>query len=139
MFSEFLSQNLIWVGAFVIVANLWVWSFLQSKVKGVGTVSALGLPALQRGGNSVIIDVNDESQFNTAHLPDAINMPLGDLNADNKALMKLQDKRVILVCQTGSRSSGAARKLLSLGFKDIHILGGGLMSWTKENLPVSNN
>lgn len=136
MFSEFLSENILWVGAFVVVANLWLWSLLQSNVKGVGTVSALGLPALQRSGKSVIIDVGEEANFTASHLPDAVNFPVNSISADNAALMKHKDKTIILVCPTGSRSNNAARKLKALGFNDLHILRGGMMSWNKENLPT---
>lgn len=138
MIAEFISQNLIWVAAFVVVFNLWIWSFLQGKVKGVGSVSALALPALQRGGKSVIIDVNDAKDFELAHIPDAINVPVADINAENKALLKHRDKTVILVCQTGTKSSKAARSLSALGFDNLHCLNGGLSSWTKENLPTQS-
>jgi rhodanese-related sulfurtransferase len=139
VFSEFLSQNLLWVGAFVIVANLWIWSLLQSNVKGVGSVSALGMPALQRNGKSVIIDVSDEAQYKASHLPDAKNFPVNSLNEENSDLMKHREKTVILVCATGSKSNNAARKLKSIGFNNLHVLRGGMMSWNKENLPTSTS
>ena len=139
MFSEFLSQNLIWVAAFVIVANLWVWSFVSGNVKGVGTVSPLTMPALQRGGKSVIIDVRPADTFAKAHIPDAVNFPVNEINAENSQLLKHKNKTVILVCQTGGQSAKAARTLVSLGFEDLHILGGGLMSWSKENLPLESS
>ena len=138
VFSEFISQNLIWVAAFVVVANLWVWSFVQGKVKGVSTVSPLSLPALQRGGKSVIMDVSPQENFAKAHIPDAINFPVNEINADNSALMKHKSKTVIIVCQSGTQSSKAARSLVALGFEDLHILNGGLMSWSKENLPLES-
>lgn len=137
MFAEFLSQNLLWVAAFVVVANLLLLSFLQANVKGAHMVSALELPKLQRGGKSVIIDVNEQGQFSQAHIPEAENFSLADITADNKALLAHKDKTVIVVCQTGSRSTKAARALVALGFTDVHVLRGGLMNWTKENLPVS--
>lgn len=138
MFAEFLSENLIWVIAFVVVSNLWVWSFVQGRVAGVEAVSALGLPALQRGGKSIILDVSDSASFNKSHIPDAINIPVAELTAENSELMKHKQKTVILVCGTGSTSLKAARKLKSLGFENLHTLSGGLMSWTKENLPVES-
>ena len=137
MFAEFVSQNILWVAAFVVVANLLVLSFFSGSVKGAHTVSALELPQLQRGGKSIIIDVNDAAQFSQAHIPDATNFPLDTINAENKALMAHKNKRVILVCQTGNRSVKAAKLLVGLGFNDVHTLRGGLTGWTKENLPVS--
>jgi len=137
MFAEFLSQNLLWVAAFVVVANLLVISMLQANVKGAHSVSALELPQLQRDGKAVIIDVNDTAQFAQSHIPDAENFLLNDINANNKALLKYKDKTTIVVCQTGGRSTKAAKALLALGFTDVHMLRGGMTSWTKENLPVT--
>ena len=137
MFAEFLSENLLWVAAFVVIANLLVLSLLQANVRGAKMVSALEMPQLQRDGNFVIIDVNEGALYERSHIPDSINMPLASLSADNKELDSHKDKTVILVCNTGAKSAKAARNLLSLGFEKIHILRGGMQSWTKENLPVS--
>ena len=139
MFSEFIAQNLLLVAAFVVVFNLWLWSFVAGNIKGVSSVSALELPSLQRNGKSVIIDVNNESLFAASHIPDAINVPLNTINVDNTELLKHKDKTAILVCQSGTQSTKAARELVKLGFTDLHILRGGLMNWTKENLPVSTS
>jgi rhodanese-related sulfurtransferase len=137
MFTAFISQNLLWVGAFVVVANLLLLSVLQGNVKGVGAISALQLPTLQRGGKSVIIDVNDENHFKLAHIPDSVNYPMGSINASNAKLNKLKNKTTILVCQTGTKANKAAKLLVGLGFSDLHVLRGGLTNWTKENLPIS--
>ena len=136
MFGEFVTQNIIWVGAFVIVANLLILSLLSGNIKGVSSISALSLPQLQRGGKSIILDVCEKAEFTRSHIPDSINHPLGSINTENKALMKLKDKTTIIVCQSGARSNKAAKKLVGLGFTDLHVLSGGLTSWTKENLPV---
>jgi len=93
MFSEFVAQNLIWVAAFVILFNLLLFSFVQGNIRGASMVSALELPQLQRDGKSVIIDVNDEKEFATAHIPDASNFPLSSINEQNSALLKHKDKR----------------------------------------------
>jgi len=138
MFSEFLSQNIIWVAAFVIIANLLILSLIQGHVKGAKMVSALELPQLQRGDKWAIIDVNEVKDYALSHIPDALNFPVGTINDDNSELLKHKDKTVIVVCQTGSKSAKAAKSLLVLGFSDIHILRGGLISWTKENLPVAS-
>ncbi len=139
MFSEFVAQNLIWVAAFVILFNLLLFSFVQGNIRGASMVSALELPQLQRDGKSVIIDVNDEKEFATAHIPDASNFPLSSINEQNSALLKHKDNTVILTCQTGTKSLKAAKTLVGLGFSDVHILRGGLFNWTKENLPVVSN
>ena len=137
MLSEFITQNVLWVGAFVLVANLLIFSFMQGSVKGVGSVSALHLPQLQRGGKSVIVDVNEPAAFAASHIPGSVNHPLSTINAENPALRKIKDKTTIIVCQTGSVSTKAAKQLLAMGHQDLHILKGGMAGWTKENLPVT--
>ncbi len=122
----------------MVVTNLWIWSFLQGSVKGVGNVSAVALPSLQRGGKSVIIDVNDADNFSRGHIPDSVNFPMAELKEENHELLKHKDKTVILACQSGNKSSKAARTLQTLGFEKLHILSGGLMSWSKENLPLNS-
>jgi len=137
MFLEFVNLNIWWFAGFALVLNLLLMSVMQANVKGAPFVSALEMPQLQRTGKSVIIDVNDTKQFELSHIPNAISAPLGEINAENKALLKHKDKTAVIVCQTGSRSSTAAKQLISLGFSDLHILRGGLTAWTKENLPMT--
>lgn len=140
MFAEFVDQNLIWFGALSVVFILLVVSYLQSNIAGAKTVSALEMPVLQRKGKSIVIDVNKAEHYALSHIPGSVNFSLEDLNAENTALLKHKDKTVVLVCQTGSRSAKAAKQLIGLGFTNINILRGGLISWTKENLPtVSSN
>lgn len=138
MFIEFLNQNIWAVLAFAIVFNLLLMSIMQGQVKGASLVSPLEMPQLQRTGKSVVIDVNTAQQFAGQHIPNSTNIPLEKISADNKELLKHKNSTAILVCQSGNRSSKAAKLLVSLGFEKVNILRGGLMAWTKENLPVTS-
>ena len=137
MFIDFVNDNLWWFLALAVIFNLLLLSILQGSVKGANKVSALEMPALQRKGKSVIIDVNDPKQYAESHIPKSVNFSISDLNAENKDLLKHKDSTVILVCQTGSQSVKAAKSLLELDFSNINILNGGLVSWAKENLPLT--
>lgn len=139
MFVEFFNQNIWLFVAFIVVFNLLILSIFQGRVKGANTISALEMPRLQRDKKSVIIDVNTSKDFELSHIPDSQNFELENLSPDNKALMKHKDSTTILVCQSGTRSTKAAKQLISLGFTNVTILRGGLLSWTKENLPVTSS
>jgi len=139
MFVEFFNQNIWLFVALIVILNLLVLSLFQGRVKGVKTISALEMPQLQRNDNCVVIDVNTSTDFNSSHIPNSVNFQLDDLNADNKALLKHKDDTTILVCQSGTRSVKAAKQLVELGFTNLTILRGGLLSWTKENLPVTSS
>lgn len=114
-------------------------SYLRGSVAGANQVSALEMPALQRGGKSIVIDVNKAELFSTSHIPNAVNIPLEDINDSNKELLKNKDKTVILSCQSGGRSQTAAKQLVNLGFSNVHVLKGGLIAWAKENLPTTSS
>ncbi|MDT3699733.1 MAG: rhodanese-like domain-containing protein [Thermincola sp.] len=43
-----------------------------------------------------------------------------------------KDKKVALVCQSGSRSSMAAEYLVQLGYNQVYNLDGGMMTWPYE-------
>lgn len=138
MFIEFVNENLWWFVALALIFNLLLLSVLQGSVRGANKVSALEMPALQRKGKSVVIDVNKPEHYASSHIPKSLNLPLEDLNAENKDLLKHKDSTVIISCQTGTRSTKAAKQLVALGFSDVHILSGGLVAWSKENLPLTS-
>ncbi len=43
---------------------------------------------------------------------------------------------VILVCRTDKRSANAAKLLHEAGFRDVHVLRGGMERWNQNGLPV---
>jgi len=139
MFVDFINQNIFWFIAWAFLLNLLILSYIRGGVTGAKQVSALEMPALQRGGKSIVIDVNKADVYANSHIPKAINIPLEDIVDDNKELSKHKAKTVILTCQSGGRSQSAAKKLVAMGFDNVNILRGGLMAWTKENLPVSSS
>ena len=139
MFAEFFNQNIWLFVALIVVFNLLILSIFQGRVKGAKTISALEMPRLQRNDNCVVIDVNPSKDFAVSHIPNSVNIPVDDLTAENKSLLKHKDDTAVLVCQSGSHSIKAAKKLIDLGFSDVTILNGGLMSWTKENLPTTSS
>lgn len=139
MLNEFITQNIFWVVAFLLVFNMLVFSFMRERATGAKKVSPLHLPQLQRSGDHLIIDVSEPAEFSRGHIPDAINIPLNNINDNEKSLPKDKESTVILVCQTGSRCVSAAKQLRGKGLSNLHILAGGMVGWNKENLPVTKN
>jgi rhodanese-related sulfurtransferase len=83
-----------------------------------------------------LVDVRSATEFATAHLPGAINIPLeqielrtADLNANGP---------VVLVCQGGTRAR-MARELLAGSGRNLTVLEGGTDAWIKEGRPVVRN
>ena len=86
-----------------------------------------GKPALY------VLDVREAAEFNAGHIQGATLIPLGELKA---RLNKLpQDREIICVCASGSRSSAATRQLIGAGYNAVN-LSGGMGAWQRAGLPV---
>jgi rhodanese-related sulfurtransferase len=58
------------------------------------------------------------------------------LNQLGQSLSKLpQDREILCVCQSGSRSSAAVRQLASAGYSAIN-LSGGMGGWQRAGYPI---
>ncbi len=74
-------------------------------------------------------------EFSKGHLQNALNY---DWNGDDfgKQTASLNKANPLYVyCLSGGRSSSAASKLRSEGFKEVYELDGGIMKWRGADLP----
>lgn len=100
-----------------------------------GSLDTLGATRLINDGNPIILDVRSPAEYSGGHLPNARNIPLGDLD---KRVAELPPKRpVLLCCANGNRSARAARQLKQAGREDVFNLGGGLQAWQQAGLPIA--
>jgi hydroxyacylglutathione hydrolase len=75
----------------------------------------------------VVLDVRNDNEWNEGHIPSAIHIPLGHL-ADRISEVP-DDKRVVVQCQGGGRSSIGASLLQKMGRKNVANLAGGYKAW----------
>lgn len=47
-----------------------------------------------------------------------------------------KDARIVLYCRTGRMSTEAAGTLVGLGYTNVWELGGGMVAWKEEGLPL---
>lgn len=85
---------------------------------------------------AVVIDVCEASEYAAGHVSGAKHIPLSQLANQLPAVAKNKELPVIFVCQSGARSSSAARIAKGLGYTQPLSLGGGLSSWRAASLPV---
>ncbi len=78
-------------------------------------------PTITEG--SMIIDVRGTTEFETWHIPEATNIPLGKLRSQLDKLPK--DQPLFLYCRVGFRSYLAHRILVQSGFSKVRTLAGG--------------
>ncbi|MCC7356894.1 rhodanese-like domain-containing protein [Candidatus Uhrbacteria bacterium] len=75
------------------------------------------------------IDVRDAEELESGFIPDAIHIPVAQL--ENIAPIVLPDKQaeIICYCQTGRRSKVATDILKRLGYTHASSLDGGYEKW----------
>lgn len=85
---------------------------------------------------AIILDVRTKPEFESGHLAKANNI---DWNSSsfNAQVEKLDKNAVLLIyCRSGARSSAAMKRMVSLGFKEIYNMQGGIMAWTAKSYSV---
>ena len=74
---------------------------------------------------AVLIDVRTSDEFNREHIPNAVNIPLDQIDTIGYA----KDTKIIVYCQSGMRSRQAVQTLSELGYTALYDLDGGLLNW----------
>lgn len=78
----------------------------------------------------IVADVREIDEYESGHIPGAINAPLSALqNGDFSALDP--DEKYIIICRSGNRSVIASEILSGEGF-DIVNVSEGMSTWTGE-------
>jgi len=87
---------------------------------------------LQNRTDTTVVDVREPDEFATGHVPDAVNIPLGQLP---ERLGDLPAAPVYLICQSGGRSAKATELLTGRGVDAINVEG-GTSAWIAAGYPV---
>lgn len=85
-------------------------------------------------GQAQLVDVRERAEWDDAHMPGSVHIPLGDL-AFRKGELD-PEKPVVVICRSGNRSLTGGRVLLDAGFKDVTSMSGGLVAWHQAGQPL---
>ena len=75
---------------------------------------------LSDGGR--LVDVRSEAEFSAGALDGALNLPLQTIQRADELLSR--DTPLVVYCASGMRSNLAQARLHSMGFSQVHDLGG---------------
>ncbi|MBN1531070.1 MAG: rhodanese-like domain-containing protein [Spirochaetes bacterium] len=67
---------------------------------------------------ALVVDVRTPGEFDAGHYPGAINIPLGEIEAEIQRFGRA-DRPVVLYCRSGNRSGRAKAILEERGFTDV--------------------
>jgi phage shock protein E len=107
-----------WTTILVIASGVAV-IFMPKKT---GRISAKDARAHLKNG-ALVIDVRSRGEFNSGHLPNAVNIPLDEIETALPRRVKDKNQVLLLHCLSGMRSGTAQRMLKGLGFQNVFNLG----------------
>jgi len=87
------------------------------------------------GKDILVLDVREAAEFAFNHIPEAISIPLGELEDRFDELNK--EKEIYVICRTGSRSDLASRKLTENGFVNVKNVIPGMSNWTGNTTNIT--
>jgi len=105
-----------------IVIGFLVWR--MKPAKGVQSISTAQLKNVLNDKDKVFIDVRTPAEYKGRNIPQFKNMPLGS------SFDKIpKDKEVVVICQSGMRSSQACKQLKKLGYERVTNVRGGMSAY----------
>lgn len=107
----------------------------------LGRVPEINAQALHKAlGSSKpprIIDVRTASEWEKSRISNAVSVPITELAGQISNLPFDRNEPIVAICLSAHRSIPAVRLLREAGYKDVHQLRGGMLSWWKAGLPTN--
>jgi rhodanese-related sulfurtransferase len=94
---------------------------------------------LDGGEKFMLVDVREESEFASDHLPGAIHLGRGVIERDIEARVPDLNAPMILYCGGGFRSALAADNLQKMGYTNAISMDGGIREWREKNYPLTKD
>jgi rhodanese-related sulfurtransferase len=124
----------LFLALFVIVLAL-VFPTLVQRTQGIENLSPAQAVLMMNRQSGVIVDISEPKDYNAAHIPSSINVPLSKLSEPGGLLQKYKDRPLIVAARSGAPLKGAMI-LRRRGWKTVHLLAGGVLEWQKQGLPL---
>jgi rhodanese-related sulfurtransferase len=102
--------------------------FLTSIPSGYYTIASIeGLKSLLENPQTVLVDVREPSEYQSGHIPDAIDIPLRTLTHNLNKIP--HDHPVVLYCSSGYRSAMGVMTLHLLGYDNVRGFPPSFVGW----------
>ncbi|WP_228058923.1 rhodanese-like domain-containing protein [Nostoc sp. LEGE 06077] len=103
-------------------------SFLTSIPAGYYTIASVEeLKSLLKKSQPMLVDVREPSEYQSGHIPNAINIPLRTLSHNLNQIYR--DRPVVLYCSSGYRSAMGVMTLHLLGYENVQGFPPSFAAW----------
>ena len=134
---EFAGNHLLMVGGFVAVLGLLIWTEVMRKVQGLLELTPAQSVAWINDPDAVVVDISPVADFNKGHIVNARNLQASRLANPDAELLKLKDRKLLVVCKNGQTAIPAAANLKKMGAQNVAVLKGGMTQWRGDQFPVT--
>jgi rhodanese-related sulfurtransferase/TusA-related sulfurtransferase len=90
---------------------------------------------LEANESIVLLDVREAAEYAFNHIPNAISIPIGELDQRMDELKK--ENEIFVICRSGSRSDLAAQKLTENGYTNVINVIPGMSQWTGKTTGIN--
>jgi rhodanese-related sulfurtransferase len=132
----FLEKNWPLVLVFVLSGAMLLWPVLMRRLSPTREIGTFDATRLINSDNAILLDIREAKEFTGSRLPNAMHIPLSELDKRGAELAKFVSRPVIVYCERGMRSGAATSPLTKLGFTHVQSLRGGLRAWKDAGLPM---
>ena len=104
----------------------------KSRIREVTVAGAID----RMKSGAVLIDVREDSEFETAHADGAKHMGRGVIDRDIVQTFPDKEMELILYCGGGYRSALAADMIQKMGYTNVWSMAGGWAAWQEAEAPI---
>jgi len=103
-------------------------------------MNADALKDMVEAGMAVLLDARTRENYNQGHIPQAINLPIGEFKQmyDKISPLLTEDKAIIIYCIGINCIDSAllAKELHQKGFREIFVYKAGMEEWQELGYPI---
>jgi rhodanese-related sulfurtransferase len=135
---EFISNtnNLILLALMLVSGTLLLGPNFMGFIQGQSGVTPAIATQLINRNKANVIDIRDSESYVAGHISRAKHIESAKLIETLSGMKLDKSAPVILVCDSGMKSSSFVSKVKDLGFKDVVCLDGGIKAWNLAGLPL---
>ena len=119
-----------WLGS----ESLDLWRKNNGPLGAIEQIEPETLAIRLAGWKTILLDVRDSAAFESAHIAEALSIPLACLTSSLQGLPL--ETPISIICNTGNKSSLAASLLWNLNYRNLAIVRGGFQNYIERSLAI---